>query len=93
METLCYNMDYGSILLATVIISKHVTGLVLLSFSTILLLMSKKGGNSVGQFGDINQSAEKEADRHEESDGDGSKETGEEKCKQMIAQLLAFKEM
>jgi len=36
-------MDFGSILIATVIMSKYVAGLLLLSFSTILLLMLKVG--------------------------------------------------
>jgi hypothetical protein len=77
--------------------SNHVKACRWITIAIILhnLVIDVEGGNSVGQFRDIHQRAEEEADRgpHEESDGGGSEEAGEEKRKRLTAQLLAFKGM
>ena len=65
--------------------SDHVKACCWITIAIILhnLVIDVEGGNTVGQFGDIHQRAEEEADGgpHEESDGGGSEEAGEEKRK------------
>ena len=77
--------------------SDHVKACCWITIAIILhnLVIDVEGGDPVGQFGDIHQQAEEEVDRgpHEELDSGGSEVAGEDKRKQLIAQLLVFKGM